>query len=338
MFDQFMDLVLFTDALQHLLRISRLLSMPRGNALLVGVGGSGRQSLTRLAAYLARHVVFQIALTRTYKTADFLEDIKKMYVMVGKEGKKVTWVFTDFEIINEIFLEYINAILATGEVAGLFPKDERDIMCADLRGPAKKDDPTFDDTPDNLYKYFINRIRDNLHVRAAVVVVVVRPACAHAVGVLQIVLCFSPANEKFAERARRFPGLISGCTIDWFLRWPEEALVDVATKFVVNDKDFKVLGRASVHACVQVCACDPSAEMVCVCSWTARQRWPPRWFDTSRRCTIAWWVRVTSTSSATVVKSTSRPSPTSLSFSPTRRCMRASTAKCRSWRTTCGRV
>jgi dynein heavy chain len=213
-----MDLVLFTDALEHMLRISRIIAMPGGNALLVGIGGSGRQSLTRLAAFIARHEIFQIALTRTYKVADFLEDIRKMYTSVGKEGKKLTWIFTDFEILKEDFLEYINAILATGEVAGLFAKDERDMMCADLRGPAKAEIPGFEDTPENLYKYFLTRIRSHLH----------------------IVLVFSPANEKFAERARKFPGLIGCCQIDWFLRWPEQALVDVSNKFLAGDADFNV--------------------------------------------------------------------------------------------------
>jgi dynein heavy chain len=220
-----MDLVLFDDALEHMMRISRIIGRPRGNALLVGVGGSGRQSLTRLAAYIAHQDVFQITITRAYKMNDFLEDLRKLYIAVGKEGRKTTWILTDFDIINEEFLEYINAVLTTGEVAGLFPKDERDMMCSDLRIPARKENKDFIDTPDNLYRYFIDRIRDNLH----------------------IVLCFSPANEKFAERARRFPGLISGCTVDWFLRWPEQALVDVSFKFLTEDKDFKVEADSKVE-------------------------------------------------------------------------------------------
>lgn len=71
-----LELVLFDDALRHLLRLNRLIEMPRGSALLVGVGGSGKQSLTRLASYISRAVCFQITLTKTYNVNSFMEDLR----------------------------------------------------------------------------------------------------------------------------------------------------------------------------------------------------------------------------------------------------------------------
>ncbi|MEW5318622.1 MAG: hypothetical protein WDW38_009830 [Sanguina aurantia] len=190
-----LELVLFTDALTHLMRISRLLSMARGSALLVGVGGSGKQSLSRLAAYIAGASVFQITITKSYNITNLFEDIKALYKTAGFKGQPVCFIFTDAEVKDEGFLEYINQILMTGEVAGLLPKDELDMIINDIRPIMKAQSPSTPDTWDNLYLFFLNRVRDNLHM----------------------VLCFSPVGEKFSRRAQQFPGLINGCTIDWFL-------------------------------------------------------------------------------------------------------------------------
>ena len=206
-----LELVLFNDALEHLVRITRILSMARGSALLVGVGGSGKQSLTKLAAYIARSKTFQIVLTKSYNMNALMDDLRYLYKTAGAK-QSITFLFTEAEIKKEQFLEYINSILLTGEIGGLFAKDEMMAMSAELRNDFLQKRPGQPDTPDNLQQFFIDTVRDYLH----------------------LVLCMSPKNPKFPERARKFPGIISGTTIDWFLPWPEEALVSVAEGMLKN--------------------------------------------------------------------------------------------------------
>jgi dynein heavy chain, axonemal len=207
-----MNLVLFDDAMRHLLRICRCLGMEKGNMLLVGVGGSGKQSLTRLASYCSGSTLFQITISKSYNLNSFLEDIRAIYKSCGLQGIKTTFLITEAEIKDEAYLEIINSILVTGEVSNLFPKDEFLLLASELRPIAVKQIPNYVDTPDNLVKFFIERVRSNLHV----------------------VMCMSPLSSKFTERCHRFPGIIGGCTIDWHMPWPNEALISVSRRYLSN--------------------------------------------------------------------------------------------------------
>ena len=58
--------MLFRSAVEHVARISRVLQQPFGNVMLVGMGGSGRQSLTRLATAIVDYKLYQLEMTSTY--------------------------------------------------------------------------------------------------------------------------------------------------------------------------------------------------------------------------------------------------------------------------------
>lgn len=182
--------------------------------MLVGVGGSGKQSLTRLAAFIAGHTQFQITISKNYNENALFDDFRSLYITTGQKNLQTTFLVTDLEIKNEGFLEYFNAFLSTGEISGLFAKDEMDgthsllevfcgqcflrilynvcnangtllnsvhivafsAMVAERRADFLKERPHLEENLVNMYNFFVDRVRDNLH----------------------IVLCFSPLSSKFA--------------------------------------------------------------------------------------------------------------------------------------------
>ena len=110
-------------------------------------------------------------------------------------------------------------------MSGLFARDEMDEITNELIGVMKKEFPRRPPTNENLYDYYLSRCRQNLH----------------------LCLCFSPVGEKFRNRSLKFPGLISGCTMNWFQRWPKDALIAVSNHFLAS---YEIVATPAVKAAV----------------------------------------------------------------------------------------
>lgn len=205
-----MDLVLFNQAMEHITRIARIIFQPCGNALLVGVGGSGKQSLSKLTSFILNQEVFKIVVASNYGIADLKTDIQTLFTKTGVAGIEMLFLMTDSQIVDEKFLVYINDILSAGYIPELFAPDEIDTILGKIRGEAKSMGVL--DAPEHLMTFFINKVRKNLHMG----------------------LCFSPVGDAFRFRARKFPALINCTTIDWFHAWPRDALVGVANRFLAS--------------------------------------------------------------------------------------------------------
>ncbi|KAG2381746.1 hypothetical protein C9374_006130 [Naegleria lovaniensis] len=225
-----LDLVFFPDAAKHITRITRILSQKRSNALLIGVGGSGKQSLTRLSSFIVGYKTFEISLKRNYDIEDFREDLRNLFRMAGGvEGGPVVFLITDAHIVDDSFLEDINNILNTGEVPNLFPSDEKEKLINEIRPIAQK--AGVSEIRDAIFAHFIKRVRDNLH----------------------IVICMSPVGDDFRRRIRMFPSLVNCTTINWFDEWPAVALKGVAQrKFEKVNIGNENLKQKIVDTCVLI--------------------------------------------------------------------------------------
>eukprot|EP00736_Rhodelphis_marinus_P001164 Rmarinus@m.23243 len=203
-----LDLVFFEDAVKHVLRLARVLSLSRAHMLLVGVGGSGKKSLSRLAAHVVGHKLFQISVTRSYTMLALMEDLRAVYRMTGIEGSKVAFLLSDTELQHDSFVDRFNVLLTSADMPGLFQRDDLTMLLSELRATFLQNCPHLEDDADTLYRYFIERVRDNLHV----------------------ILCLSPGTNEFRSRIRKFPGIMNNCTVNWLFPWPQEALESVAKR------------------------------------------------------------------------------------------------------------
>ncbi|RLU17527.1 hypothetical protein DMN91_009762 [Ooceraea biroi] len=209
-----MNLVLFEDAVYHVCRINRILEAPRGNALLVGVGGSGKQSLSRLASFVSS--------LEGYSLNELKADLAVLYLKAGVKNIGTTFLMSDSQVAEEKFLVVVNDMLASGEIAELFADDQVDNVVNAVRNEVKQIGVI--DTKENCWKFFIERVRSQL----------------------RCVLCFSPVGATLRKRARQFPAIVNCTAIDWFQDWPQEALESVSATFLQELKELPDKYQSSV--------------------------------------------------------------------------------------------
>nr|XP_040564670.1 dynein heavy chain 7, axonemal-like [Lepeophtheirus salmonis] len=224
-----MDLVLFDFALEHLCRISRVLKQPESHMIFIGLGGSGRQSLSRLAAHISGFEFHQIELGKDDELYKWKSELKTVLKKTSLKLEPSILFLYDSQILVNEYLEDINNILLSGEVPNLFSLEEKLEIVENMKNLEKDMDKSMhtDGSLQALFSLFVKRIKENMH----------------------IIFAMSPTSNSFRRNLVRFPALMDRCTINWFHQWPNDALNFVSNKFLMGI-DFR---PGELKSCVSLC-------------------------------------------------------------------------------------
>lgn len=207
-----MNVILFAYALEHLNRICRILSQPGGNGLIIGIIDSGRRSLIRLAAMICKQKLFELNIEQNYGIQLWREDIKSALKAAGGMGQQTCLFLSENQLKLDSFFIDIDYLLNSGEIPNLWPIDEKQELLEMVRLVAQGGNRNIDISADQVFSFFVNRCRQNLH----------------------IIISFNSNETKLRNYIRSFPSLINCCTIDLFDPWPDNALEKIAAKFLSN--------------------------------------------------------------------------------------------------------
>uniref|UniRef100_A0A8D1UZT8 AAA+ ATPase domain-containing protein n=1 Tax=Sus scrofa TaxID=9823 RepID=A0A8D1UZT8_PIG len=218
------SMVFFKEAIEHITRVTRVLRHPGSHMLLIGIDGCGKETCATLACYLTENKVYRVPLSHNYAYMEFKEDFKKVFIQTGLEGSPTALIVTNLNLDQGLFLEDLNSVLSLGKIPDLFESKELDSIALRIKSFAEQSG--YIDNRQALLSFFQKRLRKNLH----------------------ILMTMSPTRPNFHQNCRLYPSLISACTIDWYEKWPESALLTVANSFL-REKNLK---EKLALTCVQI--------------------------------------------------------------------------------------
>ncbi|XP_052089132.1 uncharacterized protein LOC127725852 isoform X10 [Mytilus californianus] len=202
-----LNIMLSDFIIDHVVRMHRVLSFHHGgNLLLIGAVGAHLTTLCRLALHVADIPIHKMD---TSKTSNFFDGLRSAVRLSGAENKILTVIFTARDLQDPVYLDAINSLLISGEVPHLFTNDEMEGLLQAIAPAMKREFPSMSVDP---MKFFVARVKSNLH----------------------IILCLQPGHILLGTAHREFPGLLSGCAIDWMCDWPQESLLGEASYFITR--------------------------------------------------------------------------------------------------------
>ena len=167
--------------------------------------------LSKFVSWMNGLQIFQIKAHSRYGIDDFNEDLRGVMRRVGVDGEKICFIFDEGNVLGSGFLEAMNALLASGEVPGLFDGDDYTALMSACRDSAARDGVIID-SEEELWRRFTGIVQRNLHV----------------------VFTMNPSGGEWKNRSTTSPALFNRCVVDWFGTWSPKAMAEVGKEFTIR--------------------------------------------------------------------------------------------------------
>ncbi|XP_047480638.1 dynein axonemal heavy chain 7-like [Penaeus chinensis] len=190
---------------QHVSRICRILGRAGGHMMLVGVGGSGRRSLTHLAAHICGHRLVHPRIVARDGYSDLRRVLKDALITAGVEEKATVVLVGDEVLQHPTILHLLNTLILTGDVPNLLSPEDHSYLLERLRLYAEDRGVTETD----LWHEQAQRVADLVHV-----------------------VITAPPTPELRHIFASYPALTTHITVDYFKPWPREALVKVGEHYL----------------------------------------------------------------------------------------------------------
>lgn len=187
-----LNVPLIPDIVSWVTRVDRVLARRGGHVILVGSTGVGRRNAVLLASYMQHREVVTLNMTQDYGLKQFRLELRGYIQRATTQNMPLLLLLEDHQIVSESFLEYVNSLLSSGDVPGLFTQEEMETMYSAIREEASNDGHM-----GSIYTYFIDRLNRNLRVA----------------------LLMDNRHELFLVRLQSNPALMNRCELLWMGTW-----------------------------------------------------------------------------------------------------------------------
>ncbi|XP_026667107.1 dynein heavy chain 12, axonemal-like [Ceratina calcarata] len=223
------DIVTSQYVLECLIKISRILTIPGGNLLMIAGIGFGRKSLASLAAFVQHQELFEPPVQSYRDFHLWRKDLKTVLRKCGGLKQNLILFLKDKGTKGD-FLHDISCLLATGEIPDLFSVTEKCEIIEMVRLDAQGGNKNEEISNQAVMSYFLEQCNNKLH----------------------IMICFNETNASLRSNLHKYPELVKYCTMNWYEIWPMETFVQIGSRYIQQVNVNENLKTNVTKACIKL--------------------------------------------------------------------------------------